>query len=140
MNQFNAIGRLVRDPETRAIGGGQSVSNVSLAINRSWKDKQTDEWKEETLFIKGTAWGKLADKAATMAKGDLVVIGGHLEGRKWTDKDGGARETIEVRLSTLEAIKASAGGAKSSDDWKNKGKKSGPAESFSQDLDDEIPF
>lgn len=139
MNQFNAIGRLVRDPETRAIGGGQSVSNVSLAINRNWKDKQSGEWKEETLFIKCTAWGNLADKAATMAKGDLVLVGGHLEGRKW-EKDGVTRDTIEVRLSTLESINASKGGAaKSSDDWKNKNK-GGKPEQSSKDLNDEIPF
>jgi single-strand DNA-binding protein len=139
MNQFNAIGRLVRDPETRAIGGGQNVSALQVAVNRSWKDKQSGDWKEETLFIRCNAWGKLADKAATLAKGGLVVIAGHLESRKWTDKDGGSRESIEVRLSTLESVNATQGGAKS-DDWKNKGKKSGPAESFSQDLDDEIPF
>ena len=138
MNQFNAIGRLVRDPETRAIGGG-NVSNLSLAINRSWKDKQSGEWKEETLFIKGTAWGTLADKAATMAKGDLVFVAGHLEGRKW-EKDGQTRETIEVRLSTLESINASKGGGKPSEDWKNKGKVSSKQESFSQELNDEIPF
>lgn len=141
MNQFNAIGRLTRDPETRAVGGG-NVSALSLAINRSWKDKDGN-WKEDVLFLRANAWRGVADKAAKLSKGALVVVAGYLETRKWQDKEGGNRESIELNVTTLEAIQPMTGGTKSDDDWKNKGKRQGgqaQQESFSQDLDDEIPF
>lgn len=139
MNQFNAIGRLVRDPETRAIGGG-NVSNLNIAINRKWKDPKSGDWKEETLFLKATAWAYLADKASKLSKGQLVFVSGALESRKWQDKEGGNRESIELRLTNLESIVAASAGA--SDDWRNKGKGGSGAktsESFDS-LDDEIPF
>lgn len=133
MNQFQAIGRLVRDPETRAAGGG-NVSNLQVAINRSWKDKQ-GEWKEEALFLRCTAWGTLADAAAQLKKGNLIFIAGSLESKAY-EKDGVKRESIEVRLSRLfggfEPVKA----GKSSDDWKKPRSK----EAFLQEPDDEIPF
>lgn len=139
MNQFNAIGRLTRDPETRAIGGG-NVSGLSLAINRSWKDKNGD-WKEDVLFLRANAWRGAATKAAKLSKGSLVFVSGYLESRKWQDKDGGNRESIELNVTTIEAIQQVAGGASGGgDDWRNKGKPQGPQESFSPDLDDEIPF
>lgn len=140
MNQFQAIGRLTRDAETRTLGGNASASNLSLAINRKWKDKD-GEWREEVLFIRASAFGWLSGKASGMKKGDLVFVVGHLESRKWTDKDGSNRESIEVKLSTLESINADKGGAKGDDDRRNQGsKKAAPAEQLSPDLDDEIPF
>lgn len=138
MNQFQAIGRLVRDPETRAIGGDQTASNMSLAINKKWKDK-AGEWKEDVLYIKASAFGFLSQKAAGMKKGDLVFIMGALEQRKWADKEGNQRETIEVKLTTLESINTAKVAGKS-DDWKNKGKPAPVQEKFSSDMDDEIPF
>lgn len=139
MNQFNAIGRLVRDPETRAIGGG-NVSNLTIAINRKWKDPKSGDWKDETLFLRATAWAYLADRAAALTKGALVFVSGALESRTWQDKAGGNRESIELRLTNLESIVAASAGA--SDDWRKKGERaSGANTSASFDtLDDEIPF
>ena len=132
MNLYHALGRLVRDPETRAIGGDQTVANISLAVNKKWKDK-SGEWREDVLYIRATAWGLLAKKASGLKKGDFVLIVGSLEQRKWADKDGNQRESIEVKLTTLESINPSK---PAGDDWKKPKSK----EAFSQEINDDIPF
>ena len=134
MNLFHGMGRLVRDPETRAIGGDQTVSSLSLAINKKWKDK-AGEWKEDVLYIRASAFGFLSQKAATMKKGDLVLIVGSIEQRKWADKDGNQRESFEVKATTLESINTAKAAGKV-DDWK----KPKPKETFLQEPDDEISF
>ena len=53
LNKVMLIGRLTRDPETRHTAGGNSVTNFGLAINRSYRKKDSDELVEET-----TKWRK----------------------------------------------------------------------------------
>lgn len=136
LNQFNAIGRLTRDPETRA-AGGSSVTGLSLAINRSYKDKRTDQWVDVATFIKCSAWGKESDIASTLSKGDMVIISGSLETSSWSDKDGNKRESIECRVQTIAGLVPAPkrGGASTSS-----GQSFDQSFDQSQDLNDEIPF
>jgi single-strand DNA-binding protein len=39
-----------------------------------------------------------------MTKGRLVAVDGRLEARKWTDKDGNNRETIEVVAENVNGL------------------------------------
>jgi len=133
LNQFNAIGRLTREPETRA-AGGSSVTGLSLAINRSYKDKRTEKWVDVTTFIRCNAWGRESDIAATLSKGDSVVISGSLETSAWTDKDGNKRENIECRVQTISGLVDAP--------KRGQGNGGGDGQSFEQaaSLNDEIPF
>ena len=40
MNQVFLMGNLTRDPEKRVTQGGQSVSELGLAVNDNYKDKE----------------------------------------------------------------------------------------------------
>jgi len=39
LNHCSFIGRLGRDPETRYLPNGDAVTNFSIAVGESWKDK-----------------------------------------------------------------------------------------------------
>lgn len=83
LNKVQLIGNLGRDPEMRYTPNGQSVTNFSVATSRSWKDKQTDEWKEETEWSNITIWGQAGERAAEqLRKGNKVYVEGRLKTTK----------------------------------------------------------
>jgi single-strand DNA-binding protein len=50
----------------------------SLAVKSDYKDKQTDEWVNHTEWPRIVAFGKPADHAKNLKKGDYVEIEGEL--------------------------------------------------------------
>ncbi len=64
LNKVLLIGRLTRDPETRATGGGTSVCSFGLAINRTYTKRDSSEKVEETCFVDVEAWGRTAETIA----------------------------------------------------------------------------
>lgn len=80
LNSWTGIGLVGKDPEVRKTQSGTSVTNISLACGRSWKNKTTGEREERTDWIPCTAWDKLADLVVQYVhKGDLVYVTGTLQ-------------------------------------------------------------
>ena len=53
MNRLLLTGRLVRDPEIKAIGDNNMVAKFTIAVNRNYKDKdgnRTAECKPSEAF------------------------------------------------------------------------------------------
>lgn len=93
LNNVNLMGRLVRDPELRHTQTGTPVATYTLAVNRDF----SANGNSEADFFGIVAWQKAAEFANTyFRKGQLVAIQGRLQSRKWTDKDGNNRSTVEV--------------------------------------------
>jgi len=155
VNKVILIGNLGKDPEVRRLNSGDPVVNLRIATTESWRDKQSGERKEKTewhnvvIFNEGIA--KVAEQY--LKKGSSVYIEGQLQTRKWTDQSGAEKYTTEVVLQKYRGELTMLGGkgegaGKSYDDdgggftAKAGGKRTSdaPRESFSQDLDDEIPF
>lgn len=93
LNQTILMGRLVRDPEVRAVGNGTNAANFTLACERDYaKDGQ-----KETDFFDCAAFGKTADFISKyFAKGRMMVVSGRIQTRNWTDKEGNKRKTTEI--------------------------------------------
>jgi single-strand DNA-binding protein len=90
MNKVMLIGNLTRDPE--AIG--QDGAKFCIAMNKKWKDRQTQEPKEEACFVDITAWRKQAEFALKwLKKGSRVYVEGELRQESWDDKTSGTRRT-----------------------------------------------
>jgi single-strand DNA-binding protein len=82
------MGNVTRDPELKNTHGGTAVTSLSLAVNRSWFDKQTNQRREEVDFIEVTLWGRTAEIACQyLAKGRPVLIEGRLQLDSWEDKE-----------------------------------------------------
>lgn len=74
MNEFNVVGRLVRDPEIKELENGNKVCNITLAVDRDYKDKDNNKI---TDFIDFALWNKDAEKINQFSKQGALI---HLEG------------------------------------------------------------
>ena len=95
LNHIILQARLCKDVELRRLPSGKSVANVSVACDRDFANKETNE--KETDFIDIVAFGKTADHMASyFTKGKMIIVSGRLQIRKYTDKDGNSRRAAEV--------------------------------------------
>lgn len=96
INRIMVTGRLTRDPETKYLSSGTAITNLSLAVNRRFQDKN-GEWQEETMFLDVETFGKIAERAAeTLRKGRPVYVEGRLKQDSW-EKDG--QKHTKMRIS-----------------------------------------
>jgi len=103
LNKIFLIGRLTRDPESRALPNGQTVSNFGLATNRVWVNPENNEKQEQTEFHNIVAFGKLADICNKyLKKGSLVMIEGRIQTRNWQDQNGGTKYRTEIVAERLQ--------------------------------------
>jgi single-strand DNA-binding protein len=99
MNGFNRVtimGSLGKDAEVRTFDGGSRVATMQLAVNETFKDKQTGEKKPRTEWIRVEAWGGLADFLSNFGKKGTGFL---VEGKLKTDsyeKDGKTTYSTKV--------------------------------------------
>ena len=90
MNGFNKVilaGNLTRDPELRYTPSGTAIAKFGLAVNRKWKDSQTNEMKEEVTFVDIDAFGRQAETIGQfLKKGRPILLEGRLKLDQWDDK------------------------------------------------------
>ncbi len=152
INKVILVGNLGQDPETRYMPSGGAVTNITLATNESWKDKQTGEQKDRTEWHKVAMFNRLAEIAAEyLRKGSQVYVEGKLRTRKWQDRDGNDRYTTEVIADEMQMLGGRGGGGGGSfssgggsdggsgggSNAPSGGGKSAPP---ADDFDDDIPF
>ena len=93
-NRVILVGNLTRDPEVRYTPSGTAVTDLGMAVNRQWFDKQTNSKKEEVSFIDVTLWGKQAEIAGQyLKKGRQVLIEGRLQMDTWDDRETGQKRS-----------------------------------------------
>lgn len=104
-NQCTFIGNMGADPESRAMGSGDTVTNFRIACTEKWKDKNTGEQKEKTEWISCTAYRGLAEIVAQYGhKGMKCFVQGRMQTRKWQDKQGNDRYTTEIVVDTFKML------------------------------------
>ena len=92
VNKVILVGRLGRDPETRFLGNGDLVANLTLATSEQWKSKGTGEKNEVTEWHKLVFFGKIAEVIRDYCKkGAQIYVEGKLKTRKWQDGRRGHR-------------------------------------------------
>lgn len=97
VNKVILIGNLGQDPEQRAMPNGNAVTNLSLATDESYKDRQTGQMVPKTEWHRIVMFGKLAEIAGQyLRKGSKAYIEGKLQTRKWQNKEGQDVYTTEV--------------------------------------------
>lgn len=107
-NQAIVLGNLTRDPEVRTTPNGKSVASFSVATNRRWTNRETNQPQEEVEFHNVVAWGKLAEICGQILyKGRKVLIAGRLRTRSWEGQDGVQRRTTEIIADHISATGAS---------------------------------
>ena len=166
VNKVILVGNLGADPEIRSLGSGDRVANLRLATSETWRDRNSGERKEKTEWHRVVIFNDNLVKVAEqyLKKGSTVYIEGAIQTRKWTDNTGAEKYSTEIvlqkfrgELTMLGGRGDSAGASSGGGDEYGSGyaggggggnfgggaprsQPSGPRESFSADLDDEIPF
>ena len=104
VNKVILVGRLGADPEIRYTQDGTMVTNLNVATNEQWKDKE-GERQQRTEWHRVVTFRKLAEICGNyLSKGSLVYIEGRIQTRSWDDKDGVKRYTTEVVASTMQML------------------------------------
>lgn len=94
LNHIVVMGRLTRDPELRHTQSGTAVASFSLAVERDFKGQ---DGEKVTDFFDVTAWRNTAEFVSRyFTKGRMMVVDGRLQSRKWGDRDGNRRTSIEI--------------------------------------------
>lgn len=94
-NNVTLVGNLTKDPDLRYTTGGRGVVSFGLAVNRRYQ--KNNEWVEETSFFNIVAWGDLGENlAASVTKGNRIMVTGRLEQRSYETKEGDKRSIVEV--------------------------------------------
>ncbi len=94
LNQVVLVGRLTSDVEVTKTEDGKKVSNLTLAVQRTFKNS---EGIYEADFIKCTLWNAVASSTSEYChKGDIVGIKGRLQVSTYEDKDGNKKTSTEV--------------------------------------------
>jgi len=140
INKVIIVGNVGGDPETRYMPSGSAVTNLTIATNESWKDKQTGEQKERTEWHRVAMFNRLAEIAAEyLRKGSQVYIEGKLRTRKWQDRDGNDRWTTEIIADEMQMLGGRGGGG-SAPMSSGPGPSSPPPQSPPDEFEDDIPF
>jgi single-strand DNA-binding protein len=96
-NKVILVGNLTRDVNLRYLPSGSAVADFGLATNRRWKDKQTNEDKQEVMFIDISVFGRSAEVANQhLKKGSKVLVEGRLALDTWTDQNGNNRSKHKI--------------------------------------------
>jgi single-strand DNA-binding protein len=165
VNKVILVGNLGNDPESRSLGNGGEVVNLSVATSESWtKDgnkQERTEWHRVVIFNENL--GRVAKQY--LRKGSKVYLEGQLQTRKWQDNNGQDKYSTEVVLQRFRGElvlldkREGGGGFGGGDDYGDSfgggsggsrggyggGASSGnrqqrPAPAFDSDLDDDVPF
>ncbi len=97
------VGNLCADPELRHTSAGLAVTDLRIAENRSFQDP-AGEWQQETSYYSAVVWRKLAEHAAaSLRRGDRVVVVGRMRQDEWTTDRGETRRRYVVDCDELAA-------------------------------------
>lgn len=94
LNQTVIVGRLVRDPELRETETGKKITNITLAVPRSYKNVNGEY---DTDFISCVLWQGVAENTVNyIKKGDLLGIKGRVQSRVIEEDEDVRKNVMEI--------------------------------------------
>ena len=113
INKVILVGRLGADPEINTTSQGSKFANLSLATNKSWKNKQGEK-QEQTTWHKIKVFDpNLATNVENYARsGTQLYVEGELENRSYKDSKGNQRYVTEVLVPRFSGVIRLVGASK----------------------------
>lgn len=94
MNNVSLIGRLTKDPDLRYTSSGMAVATFSLAVQRSFRNK---DGEYEADFINCVCWNKSGETLANhVHKGQRIGVTGRIQTRNYENEQGNRVYVTEV--------------------------------------------
>lgn len=102
INRVVLVGRLTKDPELRYTPNGIPVSTFTLAVNRTFTNRQGER---EADFINCVVWRKQAENVANyLRKGSLAGVEGRIQTRNYEAQDGRRVYVTEVVCDSVQFL------------------------------------
>lgn len=93
MNQAIFVGRIVAEPSLETTESGATVSNITVAVPRPYKN---EEGVHETDFIDCTLWNSIAQNTAEYCKkGDVIGVKGRVQ-TNISERDGEKKKFMNI--------------------------------------------
>lgn len=128
MNTVHVHGRVGKDAVTKQ-AGEYTVAEFSLADDRFVKGERTTQWWRVTV------WGKGAEFAGKLTKGDYVIVQGQASARAYKADDGEPRVSLEISANSVDRVNMGNGSGERAPAPTSKGKSKASAPA-----NDDIPF
>lgn len=94
MNQVVIVGRLVKEPTLKETPDGKKISNITLAVQRSFKN---NEGVYDVDFVDCVLWRGIAESTAQYCeKGSVLGIKGRLTTSVHKNAEGKSFKNVEV--------------------------------------------
>jgi single-strand DNA-binding protein len=97
------VGRVVTEPARHDLPSGARKTSFRLMSVERRYDREAEEWVDgERVFLTVNCWRRLADgAAASLAKGDNVVVMGKFYVTEYTTENGERRSVAELDARAL---------------------------------------
>ena len=97
LNKVVLAGRMTADPELKQTPSGVSVLSFSIAVNRNYVPKGSEQGERQADFINVVAWRQNAEFISKyFRKGSAICVTGSIQTRTWNDNNGNKRYATEV--------------------------------------------
>lgn len=108
VNKVILLGRLGAEPDSKALEGDNFVTNLSLATNKKWKDKDGN-MQEKTEWHRVAVWGRQAENCAKyLKKGSQVYVEGEIQTEVY-EKDGEKKYATKIKANSVTFISTDKG-------------------------------
>ena len=96
LNSVSITARATKDTELKTTTTGTNIATISVAVNGM---------KDEVSYFDVVCFGKTAEVAAQyVGKGKQIAVQGRLQQRKWQDKDGNSRYSVEIVANQVKLL------------------------------------
>jgi len=103
-NKIILAGHLTRDPEMTYLPSQTPVTEIGLATNRKYKDKNGQQ-KEEVCYVDCRAYGAAAETLKKyLTKGNPLLIEGRLCLDTWQAQDGSKRSRHRIFIESFQFL------------------------------------
>jgi single-strand DNA-binding protein len=103
------IGRVTADATVSETKAGKKVVNFSIAINDTYKTKDSTEVQKIVTYVNCAYWIN-PGIAPCLTKGTLVECAGRIGANAWTNKEGEVKASLTFHVNTIKLHGRSAGG------------------------------
>ena len=112
LNKVVLAGRMTADPELKQTPSGVSVLSFTIAVNRGYVSKNSDQGERQADFITVVAWRNTAEFISKyFRKGSAICVTGSIQTRNWQDQQGQRRYATEVVADEAMFVESRSEGA-----------------------------
>jgi single-strand DNA-binding protein len=105
VNRVVITGNLTKDPETRSLQSGSTVTSLRVAVNGRRKNGQTGQWEDKPNYFDVSVWGAQGENVQRyLTRGSGIAIDGRLDWREWQDQQGNKRQSVDIIADNVQFL------------------------------------